>query len=196
VLITREANSIKMATTIQVMDDKAFADLYERYSAVLYGALYKVLKNKEQTEDALQNTFIKVWLHRNSYDIARGTQFTWMLNIARNEALDMLRSKHHRNTRKTFSLDIHQSVASGNPFAHLDHLDISKLLFILKPKDRAILELCFFRGYTCEETARTLQIPCGTIKTRMQHSYKVLRAVLVEPAVASKSFKKILLVSS
>jgi RNA polymerase sigma-70 factor (ECF subfamily) len=196
VLITREANSMKTAITIQVMDDKAFTDLYERYSAALYNALYKMLKNTAQTEDALQNTFIKVWLHRNCYDVARGTQFTWMLNIARNEALDMLRSKHHRNARITFSLDIHQSIACGNPFVHLDHINISKLLFSLKPKDRNILELCFFRGYTCEETARILQIPCGTVKTRMQHSYKVLRAVLVEPAVASMSFKKILPVSS
>jgi RNA polymerase sigma-70 factor (ECF subfamily) len=163
------------------MAQNYFAELYRAYSPALYNAINKVLKNRAQTEDALQNTFIKVWLHRNSYDIARGTQFTWMLNIARNEALDMLRSKDHRNTRKTFSLDIHQSIASGNPFAHLDHIDISKLLFILKPRDRAILELCFFRGYTCEQTAELLHLPCGTVKTRMQHSYKVLRAAVSEP---------------
>jgi DNA-directed RNA polymerase specialized sigma24 family protein len=63
-------------------------------------------------------------------------------------------------------------------------MDVHKQLFILKPRDRAILELCFFRGYTCQQTAELLSVPCGTVKTRMQHSYKVLRAALLEPAAA------------
>ena len=157
---------------------KTFGELYRAYSPALFKAIHKVLRNTPLTEDALQNTFIKIWLHRNQYDSLKGSPFTWMLNIARNEAIDMYNSKYYRQTKRTTPLYNPELKAAKDAFVHLDHIDVHKLLFILKPKDRVILELCFFRGHTCQQVAELLQLPCGTVKTRMQHSYKVLKAAL------------------
>jgi RNA polymerase sigma-70 factor (ECF subfamily) len=163
--------------------EKTFAELYHAYSPALYRAINKVLKNPSLSQDVLQNTFVKIWLHQASYDSCKSCPFTWMLNIACHEAIDTLRSKRHRQAIVTAPLD--EAILDGsNPFLYLDYMDVHKQLFILKPRDRAILELCFFRGYTCQQTAELLSVPCGTVKTRMQHSYKVLRAALLEPAAA------------
>ena len=177
-LSTHEVKSIIKVTTIKVVVAEDFDELYKHYSPALYGALNKMLKNKGQAEDALQNTFIKIWLHRESYDVAKAGLFTWMLNIARNEAIDVLRSKRHRQANLTCFIDVQELPDFKNPFVHLDNIDIYKSLLLLTPKDRNILELCYFRGFTCEETAEILHIPCGTVKTRMQHSYRKLRTIL------------------
>ena len=190
-----EANRPKLLQESNGLSEKTFAELYHAYRPALYRAINKVLKNPFLSQDVLQNTFVKIWLHQASYDPCKSCPFTWMLNIACHEAIDTIRSKNHKRSRVILPLD-EELLVGSNAYVHLDYIDVHKQLFILKPRDRAILELCFFRGYTCQQTAELLGVPCGTIKTRMQHSYKVLRAVLVEPAVASKSFKKILPVSS
>jgi RNA polymerase sigma-70 factor (ECF subfamily) len=100
-----------------------------------------------------------------------------LIMFLKRQELDVLRSKHHRKTRITSSLDGQELIGCVNPFSHLDHIDISKLFLLLKPKDRNITELCFFRGYTCMETAEILQIPCGAAKTRMQNSYRKFKNV-------------------
>ena len=160
------------------MDEKAFADLYEHYSPALYGAIHRMLKDEELCKDVLQNTFVKIWLHRTCYDPCKGSLFTWMLNIVRNEVIDTLRSKRHRQSSVTTSLEEKHSFEGSNPLLHFDHMDLHKQLFILKPMNRAIMELCFFRGFTCQQTAELLGLPCATVKTKMQHSYKILKAAL------------------
>lgn len=160
-------------------DHRSFTALYEAYSHALFGAINRMLKNDALSEDALQNTFIKIWLHRDSYDVGKASLFTWMLNIARNEAIDALRSKQVKYSKVTISLNAYEPAPDRNPFFRFDHIDLHKQLFILQPRDRAILELCFFRGFTCQEVSRLLQLPCGTVKTRMQYSYKKLKTVLV-----------------
>jgi RNA polymerase sigma-70 factor (ECF subfamily) len=168
-IIDQESNGLEQNT---------FAELYRSYSLALYVAINKVLRNSTQSEGALQNTFIKIWLHRNSYDSVKGSPFTWMLNIAHNEALDVLRSKHHKQQKATTTFKEGATIAYHNPFGQLDNMDVRKLLFKLKPMDRTILELCFFRGFTCVETAQILNLPCGTVKTRMQWSYRKLKQVI------------------
>jgi RNA polymerase sigma-70 factor (ECF subfamily) len=161
-----------------------FAELYHSYSPAIYSAINKVVKNTTLSQDVLQNTFIKIWQHQANFDKSKGTPFTWMLNIARNEAIDTLRSKRYRQSKVTAPLN-EASFLNSDPFSHLDHMDVRKLLYILKPRDRVILELCFFRGYTCEQTAELLRLPCGTVKTRMQQSYKVLKAALTESPITN-----------
>ena len=75
-------------------DKKAFEYLYDNYSAELFGIINNILSSQEIAEDALQETFIKVWNNIQTYDKAKGRLFTWLLNIARNTALDKLKSKH------------------------------------------------------------------------------------------------------
>jgi RNA polymerase sigma-70 factor (ECF subfamily) len=159
-------------------NETSFASLYQKYSHALFGVLQVMLKNTSLAEDALQNTFIKVWLTRSSYDAEKGTPFTWMLNIARNEARDVLRSKQCRQARQITTLNEGAHLSCKDPRSRLDYIELHKQLFLLTPLDRSILELCFLQGFTCPEVAALFQMPLGSVKTRMQRSYRILRAAL------------------
>jgi RNA polymerase sigma-70 factor (ECF subfamily) len=159
-------------------NETSFASLYQSYSPALFGILQVMLKNTSLAEDALQNTFIKIWLHRSIYDAQKGTPFTWMLNIAQNEARDILRSKQYKHARLNTTLDEGVHLRCSNLSNRLDYIELHKQLFILPPLDRSILELCFLRGFSCKEVAELLRIPLGTVKTRMQRSYRILKAAL------------------
>jgi RNA polymerase sigma-70 factor (ECF subfamily) len=162
----------------KVLDQKFFASLYHAYSPALFGVLNTMLNDRVLAEDALQNVFVKIWVHRDNYDCQKGTPFTWMLNIARNEAIDILRSKHYRQTRLLVALDEGAHVSCRDSRNPLDYIELQKQLFILPPLDRSILELCFLRGFSCPEVSELLSLPLGTVKTKMQRSYRILRAAL------------------
>jgi RNA polymerase sigma-70 factor (ECF subfamily) len=157
-------------------DQKSFTCLYQSYSQALFGVLQVMLKNPSLAEDALQNTFIKIWLHRSSYDAEKGTPFTWMLNIAQNEAKDILRSKQYRQTRLVTALEEGVHLTCCDPSNRLDYIALHKMLFILPPLDRSILELCFLQGFSCPQVSKLLGLPLGTVKTRMQRSYRILKS--------------------
>lgn len=161
----------------------AFTALYDAYCGSLYGAISRTIKNESDAEDALQNTFIKIWRYIDSYNPEKGSLFTWMLNIAHHEAIDVLRSKHHKQCLVTGSLHLVQVADQRNPFFRLDRGDLHKLLSILKPINRAIFELVYLRGYSCEQAAEILVMPCGTIKTKLQSGYRKLRTALTQSDV-------------
>jgi RNA polymerase sigma-70 factor (ECF subfamily) len=172
-----------LVSDIKNLRQGAVATLYEAYSAALYRAIARTIKNESDAQDALQNTFIKIWRNLDSYNAEKGTLFTWMLSIAQHEAVDMVRSKHHKQCLVTGSLNDVQIAERKNPFIHLDTMDLHKLLSVLRPMDRAIFELIYFRGYSCEQAAAILGIPCGTIKTKLQSGYKKLRTALSESMI-------------
>lgn len=79
--------------------------LYDRYSESLFGIIYSVVRDLKIAEDILQDTFVKIWQNIDSYDSSKGRLFTWMLNVARNGAIDYTRSKQHKNSFKVQSID-------------------------------------------------------------------------------------------
>lgn len=82
-------------------DVKGLEYLYDRYSAALYGVIHRIVGVQERSEEILQETFLRIWERVRHYDPAKGRLFTWMLNIARNLAIDAVRSREFRNTGKT-----------------------------------------------------------------------------------------------
>ena len=158
--------------------NKTGADtLYDMYSSSLFGVIYRIVQHKELAEDLLQETFLKIWNSFSSYDPAKGRLFTWMVNIARNLSIDKLRSRDFRNN--TQNQDIENTVNlidelrshSINP----DTLGVKGLMQQLKPEQKSILDLVYFRGYTHVEAAEELGIPLGTVKTRMRMAIITLR---------------------
>ncbi len=153
--------------------------LYDMYSSALYGIIYRIIQHEEIAEDLLQETFVKVWNSFESYNAERGKLFTWMVNIARNLSIDKTRSKDFRNHSKTD--DIENIVLSGsegittgiNP----ETLGLKDLVAKLKPDQKIILDLVYFRGYTHVEAAEELDIPLGTVKTRLRNAIITLRRV-------------------
>ena len=161
-------------------DQSAFSYLYDNYSAVLYGVIYKMLDDRELSEDVLQEAFIKIWNNFSNYDNLKGRLFTWMLNITRNLTIDTIRSKGYkkqakiRNSENTVN-NISDKINTAESF---DAMGIRKHLTLLKNDQKEIIDLAYFSGFTQDEISKKLSIPLGTVKTRMRTAIIELRKVL------------------
>lgn len=161
-------------------DTKAFTLLYDMYSKSLYGVIFNLLKDKEESEDVLQEVFVKIWKNIDSYNTGKGRFFTWILNIARNASIDKLRSKSHNNSKKNLSSDNFVHILDYNTSStnKIDAIGIKEFIKKLKPKCIRIIDLLFFKGYTQQEASDELEIPLGTVKTQNRNCIKELRTIL------------------
>ena len=158
-------------------DTLAIQALYDMYSVALLGVISRVIQHTEVAEDLLQETFIKIWNSAGSYDNSKGRLFTWMMNIARNLSIDKLRSKDFKNSNK--NQDIENNVdfidAQKEITFNADLLGIKDLVTSLKPEFKTVLDLVYFKGYTHVEAAEELELPLGTVKTRIRMGIMELR---------------------
>jgi len=155
----------------------AFNYLYRQYSAVLYGVINKIVYDEQIAQDVLQEVFVKIWNNIAAYDSGRGRIYTWMINIARNAAIDKLRSKGEIMQGKIRTGDdIVSNIESGMKTEQsTDTIGLRAMVAELKPEYYSIVNLAYFGGYTLDEISKTLDIPLGTVKTRMRHAIKLLR---------------------
>ena len=161
-------------------DDKSFTLLYDNYSKSLYGVIYNLIRNTEEAEDVLQEVFVKIWKNIDSYNESKGRLYTWMLNIARNTAIDKLRSKNFNNSQKNLSADnfVHVLEDSSRPTSRIDAIGIKEFIMKLKPKCVQIINLLFFQGYTQQEASDELEMPLGTVKTNNRNCMNELRKMI------------------
>ena len=159
-------------------DEQAFSYLYDNYAAALYGVVKQIVTDVEVGNDVLQEVFVSIWRKIESYDAGKGRLFTWMLNIARNAAIDKTRSKgYQQSLRQQPILDdddmMHAPVRPG-----IDDYGLKKLILKLKDEQRLLIDLSYFQGYTHEQIATALHIPLGTVKTRIRSALTQLRALM------------------
>lgn len=161
-------------------DDKSFTLLYDNYSKSLYGVIYNLIRNTEEAEDVLQEVFVKIWKNIDSYNESKGRLYTWMLNIARNTAIDKLRSKNFNNSQKNLSSDnfVHVLEDSSRTTSRIDAIGIKEFIMKLKPKCVQIIDLLFFQGYTQQEASDELEMPLGTVKTNNRNCMNELRKMI------------------
>lgn len=154
--------------------------LYDNYSAALFGVVVNITGNNEAAEDVLQEAFVKIWKNFEKYDRAKGKLFTWLVNIARNCAIDSLRAKDYDIKSKIQSID--NSVRTVNRqykvYPKTDHIGLKEIVDKLKPEYKILIDKLYYEGYTQEETAKELNIPLGTVKTRIRSAMNILREVL------------------
>ncbi|MBT0608422.1 RNA polymerase sigma factor [Aequorivita echinoideorum] len=166
---------------MQAGNEKAFSKIYSMYSEAIYGIIYSIVLDESAAEEVLQDVFVKIWNNSASYNINKGRFFTWILNIARNSAIDETRSKSFKNSRKNLStsnfVDIISSSDSLN--TKTNSIGIKKFVEALKPKCIKILDLLYFKGFTQAEASKTLDIPLGTLKTRNRNCINELRAMVL-----------------
>ncbi len=155
----------------------AIEALYDMYSSSLYGVISRIIIDTATAEDILQETFVKIWHSFSSYSTEKGRLFTWMVNIARNLSIDKIRSKDYKNQNKNHELENNVTFIDEqrNTVYKTELLGIKELVATLKPEQKAILDLVYFKGYTHMEAADKLGIPLGTIKTRLRMSIQQLR---------------------
>jgi RNA polymerase sigma factor (sigma-70 family) len=155
----------------------AIEALYDMYSSSLYGVISRIIIDTATAEDVLQETFVKIWHSFSSYSTEKGRLFTWMVNIARNLAIDKIRSKDFKNQNKNQELENNVNFIDEqrNTVYKPELLGIKELVATLKPEQKSILDLVYFKGYTHVEAADELGIPLGTIKTRLRMAIQQLR---------------------
>ena len=167
---------------LAVKDQQAFSYLYDNYAAALNGVIFRVVNDREQSEDILQEVFVKIWNHFDSYDPAKGKLFTWLINIARNLSIDTIRSKSFKDRRKISSDENSVSNIRDEQALPLrfDTIGLRKRLELLKPEQKRIIDLAYFDGFTQDEISKETGIPLGTVKTRMRTAILELRKILVD----------------
>lgn len=161
---------------LQRQDHYALNLLYENYSDSLYGSILKVTKNEEIAEDALQETFIKVWKNAHKYDPKKAKLFTWLFRIARNTAIDKLRSFNNR-FHKEVQIDKSNVYILPGTKLNQDVLDIKEHVGRLEEKYQIVLNALFFEGMTQQEASEELEIPLGTVKSRLKIGLRELKKV-------------------
>jgi len=157
-------------------DEEAFGYLYEHYSGALYGVIKQIIGELELSNDVLQETFVNIWRRIESYDENKGRLFTWMLNIARNAAIDKTRSKGFQQSQRQMPLDGDVIQPSVRP--EIDDYGLKKMIFKLKDEQRLLIDLSYFQGFTHEQIATALHIPLGTVKTRIRSALTQLRTLM------------------
>ncbi|UII75447.1 sigma-70 family RNA polymerase sigma factor [Flagellimonas sp. HMM57] len=161
----------------QQKDKTAFEKLYTMYADNICGVINTIIQDPERAEELCQDVFVKIWEKSDSYNPTKGRFFTWILNIARNTAIDELRSKIHKNQKK--NLHVHSLVGifeKGEDLnSKIDTIGIQTLLKGLKEKCILLIDLLYYKGYTQKEVAKELNTPIGTIKTRIRSCISEIR---------------------
>jgi RNA polymerase sigma-70 factor (ECF subfamily) len=167
----------ELVQAILEKDKNGAEALYDMYSSSLYGVIFRIVQHQEIAEDLLQDTFIRIWNSFSSYDAAKGRLFTWMVNVARNIAIDKTRSKEFRNSAKTEDIENNVLIIDKqvNTIINPETIGLKDLIGKLKPEHKIILDLVYFEGLTHVEVAKKLEIPLGTVKTRLRNAIITLR---------------------
>jgi RNA polymerase sigma-70 factor (ECF subfamily) len=155
--------------------------LYDKYSGALLGAIMSILRDDEDAaNDCLQNTFIKIWKNAHTYEATKGRLFTWMLNIARNTAIDALRKKKSGFGDKIQSIDNNVNIVDSDKNSSIkDDLDaIKQMSKKLNQEQFEVFNAVYFLGYTQDEVAQMLNLPLGTVKTRCRSAIKNIQKLL------------------
>jgi len=167
---------IEVITLLSQRDKSAISMAYQNYADALFGIIVRIVKSKEIAEEVLQDTFLKIWSNASKFDKSKGRLFTWFANIARNTAIDMVRSAKYQQIKKTDSLEnsVNTNIAL-NTNLEIKDTGLEKVINSLDEKYRQIIDKLYFEGYTHSELAKEMDIPLGTVKSRLRLAIKELR---------------------
>ena len=167
---------------LQERNEKAISLLYEHYGDTLYGVAHKVVRNEELAQDVLQESFVKIWKKSDSYDSSKAKLFTWLFRITRNTAIDKLRSVNTK-ADKEIQIDVSDVYSVGVNSTRPEFMDVKENLGKIESKYQIVLEALFFQGMTQQEASDELNIPLGTIKSRLKIGLRELKKIYGPSAV-------------
>jgi RNA polymerase sigma-70 factor (ECF subfamily) len=175
---------------LQARDPNAMADLYDRYGRLTYALIFRIVRNGAAAEDLVQETFLRVWNRVQGFDQEKGALGPWILAVARNRAIDYLRSVDGRMAQNVYELERMEQPAQfanfENEIMNLDRVRILKEAFEkLTPNQRIVLELAYYEGLSQTEMAARMKQPLGTVKTWVRTALKTLREQLGEAAATA-----------
>ena len=157
-------------------DKKAITLLYENYSDALYGVIKKIIADDDTAQDVLQESFVKIWRYSKKYDSSKAKLFTWLYRIAYNTAIDKVRSQKNKVGKEVQIEDSNVYKISADEL-NQDVMDIQKHLSSLDEKYQIVINALFFEGMTQQEASDELDIPLGTIKSRLKIGLRELKKI-------------------
>lgn len=174
------STSVSLVEQIRAGDRQALERLYDAYAGMVYGVVLKMIRDEELAQEIVQNVFLRLWKNIDKYDEAKAKISTWIINIARNRIIDEIRSKNFKNQQENQSLDysVNEGELGGSTEMKVNAIGPKSMINKLRSEQKLLLELVYFGGYTHEEAAKELNIPLGTVKTRIRSSILELRKIL------------------
>ncbi len=161
-------------------DVKAYEKLYDMYCDSISGVVNNIVKNNDVAQEITQDVFIKAWNKADSYSSKKGRFFTWILNIARNTAIDYTRSKNFKQSKQNLNSDFFVDIleTSKSIDTSTNAIGLKEFVAKLGVKCKAVIELLYFKGFTQKEASEELNMPIGTVKTRNRNCISELRTML------------------
>jgi RNA polymerase sigma-70 factor (ECF subfamily) len=172
---------VELLKAIAAKDDGALGRLYDGYRLILFGVLMRILNNREEAEDVLQEVFLQVWRRAGDFDENRGRPFTWLVTLARSRGIDRLRSLASRErVAMAGANEASEEVsdAATDAIRSEQRGVVNDALSQLPEDQKRPLMLAYFDGLTQSEIAMQLGAPLGTVKTRMRSGMMKLRELL------------------
>lgn len=168
-------------------DQTALEELMARWTRPVYSLALRILRNAELAEEVTQDVFLKVWKHAALFEEQRGAFSSWVLTMTHHGSIDALRRAKARGSQVTSTLDNVVSAALPSPrpgVSTWQRVKLEQALETLPEKQRQVVELAYFGGYTREEMAKILKEPVGTVKTRLRDAVQKLAGVFRDPEEA------------
>jgi len=162
-------------------DQKAFAELYKRTSSKLFGVCLRMLRDRGEAEEVLQETYTTVWRRAASFDAAKASAITWLITLSRNKAIDRLRQHREElldNPSRLEEAVDEQPTPAANAEASQEYRRLQHCLDELEPQQRDSVREAFFTGATYNELATRCMVPLGTMKSWIRRSLMQLRTCL------------------
>lgn len=176
---TKKYTEEELVSMLRMGSEPAFSFLYDNYAAALNGIICRLVDDSQLAEDILQECFVKIWNNFSQYDPIKGRLFTWMVNLTRNQTIDTLRSKGFKKQHKISGDENFVSNNEDKTFSpeKFDTIGLNKKVDSLKPDFKNLIDLAYYYGYTQDEISREMNIPLGTVKTRMRSAINELRKI-------------------
>lgn len=175
---------VALVARLVARDEGALGDLYDRHSRLLFGLLIRVLKQRSDAEEVLQEVFVQAWTRADTYNSALGTPAGWLIGIARNRAIDRLRANAVR-LRAVERVEPPAAVSTPETDASIGETqrEIRRALEALPPEQRILITHAYFDGLTQSELAEQFSLPLGTVKTRVRTGLLALRGLLARSLI-------------
>lgn len=174
------ADIADLITRCSLRDRAAFRTLYQRTSAKLFGVVLRILKNRAEAEEAIQEVYIKIWQRADRYVPGQYSPISWLVAIARNHALDMLRARRPESADLDVALDIADAAPDPERLTESsqDGARVEACLATLEPDRAEAVRGAYLDGYSYEELAQRFAVPLNTMRTWLRRSLIRLRDCL------------------
>ncbi|MGE0785547.1 MAG: sigma-70 family RNA polymerase sigma factor [Sandaracinaceae bacterium] len=177
-----EPDDVELVIALARGDRDALASLYDRHSGALFGLGIKLLRDRGEAQELLHDVFLEAWKRAGDYDPSRGSVKTWLMLRMRSRCLDRIKSAGRARTSAVGTdLSRYAGSEAASAATAVDAGRVYAALTELPNEQRQVLELGYFAGLSCSEMADELDIPIGTVKSRLHAAMKRLRSTFAAP---------------